>query len=199
MCLSGRILAWTNSRHGRSWLAATTALAAGVCSHPRNSSWGHQAGRCGTHQDRRTRGREVRDRLRGLRPATGVRGRRRVSDSESERCGACRCCPAVPPPGGRDARGGSGEDGGRRPLGDVRGAVAGGALGQSPRAILGSVTVPNARVSSTPSSSRRLVRLVRLSGRGLPGRLSLACRPCRPGGLRTSILTGRAATSASDT
>ena len=29
---------------------------------------------------------------------------------------------ALPPPGGRDACGGSGEDGGRRPLGDVRGA-----------------------------------------------------------------------------
>ena len=78
---------------------------------------------------------------------TRERGRRRVSDSGSARRGACRCCPAVLPPGGRDACGGSGEDGGRRPLGDVRGAVTGGELGQSPRAILGSVTVPRPRCS----------------------------------------------------
>ena len=135
---------------------------------------------------------------------TRERGRRRVSDSGSARRGACRCSPGVPPPGGRDARGGSGEDGGRRPLGDVRGAAtAGGERGQSPRggwdshlAEAGTVTSLerglgdspfSARASSIPSSSRRRVRS------GCPVR---ACRPGRP---RTASVSGRAATSASDT
>ena len=75
--------------------------------------------------------------------------------------GACRCRPAVPPPGGRDDCGESGEDGGRRPLGGgstrrtptpeagtrqrrpIQAAVSRCVwLGQSPRLILGSVTGP---------------------------------------------------------
>ncbi len=77
MCLSGRIVTWTSSLDGRSWLAATTALTAVFAANLRSPARGTQAGKClwRTKIGARSRGREVRDWLRGLRPATGVRGR----------------------------------------------------------------------------------------------------------------------------